>query len=352
MNKILFKSKTIKKMKTKLNLENLSQFIESESAIYIDKARSYGIELAKENKPKAFQDSLSPYISSIVAQFKSLWTKVETEIDEDIIKKDSEISMHSKETTHKQQEDALLEIRTKIKQVEDQIGRLADDYNWQLFIPLLLFSFALIFSESYFNSSFMQQVMRDISSLQAKALSFTIYALLFFVIQFFNNWIDNSTNDWEIHAKRFAKFLLFTVLFSFIAWMRTKYINYGDFDFLTFLGIFTVNLLFLITVNYLHQHFPSKNQINDYFRASTLKSRMAELQKKKKGIDSDLSSHSSSHIKLTKDTHQSLLILEKNKRLLKGKCEEAISAFIASNLSARPDRETPTCFNETLELNF
>ncbi|MBK7957234.1 MAG: hypothetical protein IPK03_03450 [Bacteroidetes bacterium] len=166
-------------MKSKLTLENLSQFIESESTIYIDKARSYGIELAKENKPKAFQDSLSPYISSIVAQFKSLWTKVETEIDEDIIKKDSEISMYDKEATHKQQEDALLEIKTKIKQVEDQIGRLADDYNWQLFIPLLLFSFALIFSESYFNSSFMQQVMRDISSLQAKALSFTIYALLF-----------------------------------------------------------------------------------------------------------------------------------------------------------------------------
>ncbi|MBK7957233.1 MAG: hypothetical protein IPK03_03445 [Bacteroidetes bacterium] len=70
---------------------------------------------------------------------------------------------------------------------------------------------------------------------------------------------------------------------------------------------------------------------------STLKSRLAELQKKKKGIDADLNSHSSSHVKLTKDTHQSLLILEKNKRLLKGKCEEAISAFIASNLSARLD---------------
>lgn len=338
-------------MKTKLTIESLPQMIESETSVLIDRAKIMGIENARENKPNAFNDDLYPYVASIISSFKALWMRVQTEIDPDLISKIGEIQMDQKERQQKSHEDSILEVNSKIKNTQDKLYNCNDDYNWSLYYPMIAILLTLVAFEAWFNSSFFM-VMPDVTVLQARVLTVSIYLVLFICIHYFEKWIRESQSEFEIKWKKLLKIILFLGLFIFIATMRTLFIHEMQFHWITFLGIFIINIMFYIAVSFFHDYFPSKENYDNRTKASKHRKDLAQLEKIKSKLDSEISKHSINQSTLTQSTHESLKQIERCRALLEIKCEEAINAYISTNTSSRPDRELPICFKEKIQFKL
>lgn len=335
----------------KLTLENMSSYIQDEAKLITEQAKRLAEDHAESNLPNPSQANFATYIQSIRSAFSNLWIQIETQfLDAQAILKMGEIQMSQEEAEGKRNDDAYRIAKAQLDEVNDRLFKVDSAYNWKM-LWLIIFTFAVLVGvEAIFNSNFLQ-MLSGVTYEEAKLIAVFIYILIFLAVLWFNSKIQSTQNP---SLRGFYRTLFFLIMGNFLvytSYARTMFSN-DSFDLITFIGVFVINTLVFVGMLHLHKYLPSKEQIDTMMYHRQFKKKKVKLEKQIEALKADMKGQSERSSALVKETQQTLLTLEKNKKYLMSLYESAIASYIDTNLKLRSDRLSPNCFSEIPPLNL
>lgn len=335
----------------KLTLENISSYIKEESQHIHELAKRLGQDHAQSNLPNPSQANFATYIHSIRSAFTNLWVHIETHfLDAQAIVKMGELQISQADSEIKRNEDEYRSTKAQLDEVNDRLFKVDNIYNWKMFWFIILVFCVLVGVEAVFNSSFLQ-MLSGVTFEEARIIAVFIYVLVFLAVLWFNSKILSTENR---SLRAMYRFLFFVIIGGFLAYTsyaRTMFSN-EQFDLITFIGVFVINSLVFIGMLHLHKYLPTKEQIDTMMYHRQFKKKKQVLEKKLEQLKAELKGQSTQSANMVKDTQQTLLMLEKNKKYLLSQYDIAVSTYIATNLQLRSDRLSPNSFSEIPPLNL
>jgi hypothetical protein len=334
-----------------LTLENLHEYISEESKKIRDHAKGLAIDHAESSLPNPSQDSLEKYLLPIKRSFISLWTEIETKfLDSSSVGRLAEMEMAQGEKFNKMNEDEILSTKNLLNEVNEKLYRVSNTYNWKMFGVIILAFALLVGLEAIFNSQWLQQ-LAGVTYDEAKLIALFIYFLLFVAIMWFYSKIQSTSSTALRNVYRALFFLIIGGFLAYTSYARTVFVN-DSFDLITFLGVFTINLLTFMGMLHLHKFLPSKEQIDTMMYQREYRNKKKELEKQLDSLKGNVKQQAVRNAELVKGTQQTLITLEKNKKYLESQFQLAISHYTETNARYRLDRLTPNCFLDEIQLNL
>ena len=245
------------------------------------------------------------------------------------------------------------EYRHANSQLEDLLARirkLDQSYSIKTFVIVILVFCFLIGVEALFNSQWLMQIAGVIYD-HAKLIAAFIYLLLFACILFFKSKIDSAESPLVKNAYRTAYALLIGTFLIFSSYARTKFAS-DDWDWVTFIGVLSINCMVLFGLIYLHQFLPSKQQFKDMFLARKLNKEQVTLEARISSLKTEINQQAVSETDVVKSTQENLAQHTKNRKFLEGQYSLAASAYMEQNIKLRSDRLVPLCFEQLPPLNL
>ena len=347
----IFHNKKLNNKMEKLTLEGISSYIKEEAKFISEQGKRLAQDHAESNIPNPSQANLTTYIQSIRTAFSNLWIHIETQfLDAQAIVKMGEIQMSQEEAEGKRNDDEYRTAKAHLDEVNDRLFKVDSSYNWKM-LWLIIFTFAVLVGvEAIFNSNWLQQ-LSGITYEEAKFMAVFIYILIFLAVLWFTSKIEITKSN---SLRNFYRFLYFLILGSFItfsSYARTMFAE-DIFSLFTFIGVFTINTLVFMGMLHLHKYLPTKEQVDTMMYHRQFKKKKVKLEKQIESLKADMKGQSARSSALVKDTQQTLMTLEKNKKYLISQYEIAVATYIETNLKLRSDRLCPNCFAEIPPLNF
>jgi hypothetical protein len=258
--------------------------------------------------------------------------------------------MSQAEAEGKRNEDEYRTTKAQLDEVNDRLFKVESAYNWKMLWVIILTFAILVGVEAIFNSSFLQ-MLSGVTYEEAKLIAVFIYILIFLAVLWFNSKIQSTQNTSLRGLYRTLFFLIMGSFLVYTSYARTMFSN-DSFDLVTFLGVFVINTLVFIGMLHLHKYLPSKEQIDTMMYHRQFKKKKVKLEKQLDSLKEQMKGQSARNSELVRDTQQTLLTLEKNKKYLMSQYEIAVANYIETNLKLRSDRLSPNCFSEIPPLNF
>lgn len=347
----IFHNKKLNNKMEKLTLEGISSYIKEEARIITEQGKRLAQDHAESNIPNPSQANLITYIQSIRTAFTNLWIHIETQfLDAQAIVKMGEIQMSQEEAEGKRNDDEYRTAKAHLDEVNDRLFKVDSAYNWKM-LWLIIFTFAVLVGvEAIFNSNFLQ-MLSGVTYEEARLIAVFIYILIFLAVLWFNSKIQSTQNQSLRGLYRTLFFLIMGGFLIYTSYARTMF-SADSFDIISFIGIFVINTLVFIGMLHLHKYLPSKDQIDTMMYHRQFKKKKVKLEKQIESLKVEMKGQSARSSALVKDTQQTLMTLEKNKKYLISQYEIAVATYIDTNLKLRSDRLCPNCFSEIPPLNL
>lgn len=334
-----------------LTLNNLHQYIADQSHTLIARSKELAKDHAENSLPNPSQDQLEKYLLPIKRAFISLWTEIETKfLDSSSVGRLAEMEMAQGEKFNKMNEDEILTTKNLLNEVNEKLYRVSNTYNWKMFGVIILAFTLLIGIEAVFNSQWLQQ-LAGVTYNEAKLIALFIYFLLFVAIMWFYSKIQSTSSTSLGNLYRTLFFLIIGGFLGYTSYARVMFSN-ETFEIIDFLGVFTINLLTFMGMLHLHKFLPSKEQIDTMMYQREYRVKKKELEKQLQDLKANLKKQAVRNSELVKDTQQTLITLEKNKKYLESQFLLAVSAYTETNARYRLDRLTPNCFLDEIKLEL
>jgi hypothetical protein len=328
----------------KLTIHTIGDYIQQESSQIVESAKKLARDHSEINLPNASQDDLLVYIGSIRNSFLNLWSHIETQfLDAASIEKMGSIEMDNMELMNKMRDDEYRTSRQRLDDVDSKIQKMDDSVNWKLFaIQMVLFGFLTIF-ESYLNSSFLQ-LLNGITLDEARVIGTVLYAFVFLAVLWFTKKVEDTVSP---HLRAFYRVLYFLFVGGFIvftSYMRTMY-SQDSFDWMTFLGLLSINALVFIGLLKMKENFIGLKKINEMLKLHKLKKERKHIEDTIERLKSEMKQQVVSNKNLVKDVQSQTILLEKNRKFLESQYMIAISTYSDMNIRLRSDRLVPKCLS-------
>lgn len=341
-------------MQSKNLQKNLNHWMSQQCNSMIEKARQMGIESGRENTPPAHAPTINPYLYPLKVGFRGIWRNLQTEMNENKIKTLNDIDFERRANLARDSSEAIKDLGNKIKMVSEKLEQVTDGFNWYMFSFIFVLFIGLVYFESLLNSAFLMQISQDITLGDSRRIAFFVYlaiSITLLAIHFAVSFIES----------RFWKKVL--IIFSYgtigilligAAYLRTLFVNNGEFALLGFIFFSILNLVFLAAITFLKTFAPDRYQVSNFFSRMVYKLRLDRLESKLKKHTNEYKKHLRTGEDIVRNTQETIHSIGHYKTLLEGAYEQCLSEFVTYNLANRNDGLVPTIFgqieNQKLEL--
>lgn len=332
---------------SKNSQQNLDQWFQQECQSMIQKARHIGIEAGKTNIPPVHAPTLNPYLYPIKVGFRSIWRNLQSELNENKIKTLNDIDFERRANLARDSNESIREIGNRIKLVGEKLEKVSNDgFNWLMFSFIFIVFFGLLYYEARMNSSFIMAVAIDITVRDARKISFFLYMAITLCIMATHYGTSFIESRFWKKALIVSSYSVIGIFLIGMAYIRTLYVNDGNFSLLSFIFFAIINLVFLAAISFLHSFAPTRHQFSNFLSRMVFKWKLDRLNSKLKKLTQEHKNHIRSGEDIVRNTQESMHSIGHYRSLIQSTFEQCLSEFVSFNLANRSDFLTPTIFND------